>query len=404
MSIYTVPPQLPELKPQIRAHFLSMTRRPDIDSANLHATDQADVLGARLLTELRREGTFNLETLLVLNDSYGALASAAALLKTGQIYSFQDRLSQQRAALQNLTSTHHTNKFTQLSMQQLRCPDAQLQRELAGVELVLLKLPRAQEELGWLAWAAARLCPDATLVAVGLQKYMTVSQNEVLRRYFGHVSASRGFGKARALVAAQPIADAPEPWQHKSHDVAALPGGALELSGGAATFGAERLDPSSRLLIKAMAEEFQPTSDGHIVDLGCGNGTLAVSFALLHPTLSVTAVDQSASAVISTLRSAELSDVSQQVSAARMDALEEFADGSVAHVVLNPPFHSGHAVDTQIATKLFRAAARALCPGGTLWCVWNSGLKYRPELETLIGPTRQVARNAKFTVTVSQRR
>jgi 16S rRNA (guanine1207-N2)-methyltransferase len=36
--------------------------------------------------------------------------------------------------------------------------------------------------------------------------------------------------------------------------------------------------------------------------------------------------------------------------------------------------------------------------------VWNSPLQYRPALERLVGPTRQVARNAKFTVTVSTRR
>jgi len=45
-----------------------------------------------------------------------------------------------------------------------------------------------------------------------------------------------------------------------------------------------------------------------------------------------------------------------------------------------------------------------LAPGGELWAVWNSSLQYRPALERLVGPTRQVARNAKFTVTVSTRR
>ena len=45
-----------------------------------------------------------------------------------------------------------------------------------------------------------------------------------------------------------------------------------------------------------------------------------------------------------------------------------------------------------------------LAPGGELWCVWNSHLRYRPHLERLVGPTRQVARNPKFTVTVSTAR
>jgi 16S rRNA (guanine1207-N2)-methyltransferase len=36
--------------------------------------------------------------------------------------------------------------------------------------------------------------------------------------------------------------------------------------------------------------------------------------------------------------------------------------------------------------------------------VWNSHLQYRGALERLVGPTRQIARDRKFTVTVSTRK
>ncbi|MBO9556745.1 MAG: methyltransferase, partial [Cellulomonas sp.] len=36
-----------------------------------------------------------------------------------------------------------------------------------------------------------------------------------------------------------------------------------------------------------------------------------------------------------------------------------------------------------------------------LWAVWNSHLRYRPVLERVVGPTRQVGRDPKFTVTAS---
>ena len=62
------------------------------------------------------------------------------------------------------------------------------------------------------------------------------------------------------------------------------------------------------------------------------------------------------------------------------------------------------AVTDRIAPHLFADAARVLRPGGELWCVWNSPLGYRGELERLVGPTRQVARDPRFTVTVSTRR
>ena len=45
-----------------------------------------------------------------------------------------------------------------------------------------------------------------------------------------------------------------------------------------------------------------------------------------------------------------------------------------------------------------------LRPGGELWCVWNSPLRYAPALQRTVGPTRQLARTPKFTVTVSRRR
>jgi len=36
--------------------------------------------------------------------------------------------------------------------------------------------------------------------------------------------------------------------------------------------------------------------------------------------------------------------------------------------------------------------------------VWNTHLGYRPALTRIVGPTHQVGRNTKFTVTVSTRR
>ncbi|MGO7984119.1 methyltransferase, partial [Rhizobium johnstonii] len=63
----------------------------------------------------------------------------------------------------------------------------------------------------------------------------------------------------------------------------------------------------------------------------------------------------------------------------------------------------GATVHVGIATKLFADAGRVLAPGGELWAVWNSHLGYRGALTRLVGPTRQIARNSKFTVTASKR-
>ena len=87
----------------------------------------------------------------------------------------------------------------------------------------------------------------------------------------------------------------------------------------------------------------------------------------------------------------------------RADGAGTVPDASVDVVLLNPPFHVGAAVHAEVARTLFADAARVLRPGGELWAVWNSHLRYRPTLETLVGPTRQAGRDPKFTVTVSTR-
>jgi 16S rRNA (guanine1207-N2)-methyltransferase len=79
-------------------------------------------------------------------------------------------------------------------------------------------------------------------------------------------------------------------------------------------------------------------------------------------------------------------------------------DSSADLVVLNPPFHVGATVHTGLADSLFAEAARVLRPGGELWTVYNSHLGYRSALQRTVGDTREIARNAKFTVTASRRR
>ena len=101
---------------------------------------------------------------------------------------------------------------------------------------------------------------------------------------------------------------------------------------------------------------------------------------------------------------AEANGVAERIEVVRDDMLGSQPDGSARFIALNPPFHSGSAINEGIAPHFFADAARALAPGGELWTVWNSALQYRPALERIVGPTRQVARDRKFTVTVSTRR
>jgi 16S rRNA (guanine1207-N2)-methyltransferase len=139
------------------------------------------------------------------------------------------------------------------------------------------------------------------------------------------------------------------------------------------------------------------------VDLGCGTGVLAAALAARHPGLRVRATDQSAASVASARATVAANGLAGRVTVVREDAAAGVPDAAVDLVVCNPPFHLGPAVVPVVAERLFRAAARVLRPGGELWTVYNSPLGHRAALRRVVGPTRQVARDPRFTVTVSTR-
>lgn len=406
-DVPSLPVDLPPLNDDVSSLLASLERYPDVQAPNLYASDQADTLALRFLSEAQIHGmaghrqVSKTVPLLVLNDSYGAISLGAIALGFENVLVFQDRLSWSQAILNNgqRLLPNQTQKLQQLSMEEL------VSLENVSPSVIVMKLPRGLEELEWVAWVVSRYFRQALLVAVGLQKYMTPSQTELLKRFFAKVQPSRGFGKARALIATNPLPDgaAEEPVSQATHRIDVLPNKSLELFGVSATYGSSRIDPGSRFLIDSLAANIRVSETERLLDLGCGNGTLAVSMALLSPSAHIAAVDQSASAVRATRVSAMLNGVEDRVSVRQLDGTDGIPDSSVHQVVLNPPFHTGHAVDPAIAHKLFEHASRVLVPGGKLWVVFNSFLRYQPVLKRIVGPTRQVSRNKKFTVTVSER-
>jgi 16S rRNA (guanine1207-N2)-methyltransferase len=169
-----------------------------------------------------------------------------------------------------------------------------------------------------------------------------------------------------------------------------------------AAFAGTKIDIGTRVLLGAL--EGASPSAGTALDLGCGTGVLAVLLARAHPELAVVAADQSAAAVASAAATAAANGFGDRIRVVRDDAAGSLPDGSVDLVVCNPPFHVGAAVVTTAADRLFAAAGRVLRPGGELWTVYNSALRYKPTLTRLVGPTRVVDQTPKFTVTVSTRR
>jgi 16S rRNA (guanine1207-N2)-methyltransferase len=197
------------------------------------------------------------------------------------------------------------------------------------------------------------------------------------------------------------VARGPQPGQSSFPRSQEHPDLGLTLRAHGAAFAGTKIDIGTRALLGCL-DRMGPATTA--LDLGAGSGVLAAALARNRPDLTVIAVDQSAAAVASTLATAAANGLAERIRVVRDDAAATVADSSVDLVVCNPPFHVGAAVVTTAADRLFAAAGRVLRPGGELWTVYNSALRYKPTLTRLVGPTTVASQTPKFTVTVSTRR
>jgi 16S rRNA (guanine1207-N2)-methyltransferase len=367
--------------------FAQLRRAPDIESPELVAVDATD----RLLLDEAAEliAACGPGEVAVVDDSYGALTLGAVVLHGARdVRVAQDLLVGERALARNAERAGLTGTYRSLP----------LGPELAsGARVVLVQAPKALEALREIAEVlAASAAPDVTVLVGGRVKHMTHAMNDVLRDSFADVSATLARQKSRVLVARGPRPAASSFPRSQEH-----PDLGLTVRAHGAAFAGTKIDLGTRTLLGAL-DAAAPA--GAALDLGAGTGVLASALARSRPDLTVVAADQSAAAVASAVATAAANGLGDRIRVVRDDAADSLPDASIDLVVCKPPFHVGAAVVTTVADQLFAAAGRVLRPGGELWTVYNSALRYKPALSRLVGPTRVVAQTPKFTVTVSTRR
>jgi 16S rRNA (guanine1207-N2)-methyltransferase len=369
------------------AFFSRLRRAPDVEAPELVAVDATD----RLLLD---EAAASLALcgpgeVAVVDDAYGALTlGAVALHGASDVRVAQDLLIGERALARNAERTGMTGTYRSLSLGGVA----------TGARVVLVQAPKALDGLREIAQrVAATAAPDVTVLVGGRVKHMTHAMNDVLRDSFEDVSATLARQKSRVLVARGPKPGPSSFPRRQEH-----PDLALTVFAHGAAFAGTKIDTGTRTLLGGL-DRMAPHA-ATALDLGCGTGVLATLLARARPGLEVLAADQSAAAVASAAATAEANGLGDRVQVVRDDAADSIADASVDLVVCNPPFHVGAAVVTTAADRLFAAAARVLRPGGELWTVYNSALRYKPVLSRIVGPTRVAEQTPKFTVTVSTRR
>lgn len=357
---------------------------------------------------------------VVIGDRFGALTLGAVTLGAPDVRSCTDTVTAEAALRQNMSAEGVLDVVRgDRPAVEITVRDRVDEHLLASARVVLLQLPPSLAELTEVAQAVARYAADdVTVLAGGRVKHMTRAMNDVLAASFADVRATLARQKSRALVATGVLPGACDaapsfPARAELRDAellaaaspaAGAPPEHVTVVAHGGVFAGTALDLGTRFLLTT-AQRWPGADRVHdAVDLGSGSGLLAAVLALRYPDARVVGTDRSAAAVASTRATAEANGVGDRVVALRGDAGEHLDPAGADLILLNPPFHDRAAVRTDAAHRMFRAAGRALRPGGELWCVHNTALHYRQALTRAVGPTVHVAQNPKFTVTRSTAR
>ncbi|MFJ4133329.1 methyltransferase [Pseudomonas cyclaminis] len=359
---------------------LDLIRQPEQHNDPLQAFDAADEY---LLSHLAEQQPSAATRVLVLNDSFGALA--ASLESQVQVTSSGDSFLAAQGLEKNLVRNGKAfDAVTFVPANQL--PTGPFDRVLIRVPKTLALL---EEQLIRLQ---GQLAPGAEVIAGAMVKHLPRAAGELLERYIGPMHASLAVKKARLLIApAQERPAAVSPYPTRYH----LETPAIELLNHANVFCREGLDIGTRAFLPHLPKGL---GSARVADLGCGNGVLAIASALQNPDAQYTLVDESYMAVQSALENWQAALGERKVAVRAADGLAGQEPDSLDVVLCNPPFHQQQVVGDFLAWRMFQQAREALVVGGALYIVGNRHLGYHSKLARLFRGVEQVAATPKFVI------
>lgn len=359
---------------------LDLIRQPEQQDEPLQAFDAADEY---LLNHVAETGLTLQSRVLVLNDSFGALA--ASLARHANVVSSTDSYLAMQGLEKNLA--RNGMPYDAVALIPASAP-------LTGpFDWVLIRVPKTlallEEQLIRLQ---GQLAPGGRVIAAAMVKHLPRSAGDLLETYVGPVQASLAVKKARLLIATpQPREILPSPYPTRY----SLEQPTIELLNHANVFCREGLDIGTRAFLPYLPKNL---GAARVADLGCGNGVLAIASALANPDAHYTLVDESFMAVQSAAQNwrANLGDREAIIRAD--DGLAGQEPDSLDVVLCNPPFHQQQVVGDFLAWRMFQQARAALVVGGALYLVGNRHLGYHSKLARLFRGVEQVAATPKFVI------
>ena len=371
-----------------------LARYPVRPREQLRAWDAADEYVLQHLAQLGLPGD---GVTVVVNDESGALAVALAARPTGRVVHWGDSFVSQCATRANLAA----NGIAIDAVEVL----GSLDPLPARIDLLVVKVPKSLAVLDeQLRALRPSLHPGTVVLGAAMTRHLHTSTLAVFEQVVGSTRTTLAQRKARLVLATIDPALHPAPSQWPTQWQVAGTGVTVVAHAGA--FAAERLDPGTEVLLDALQRRGAPAACGPlVVDLGCGTGVVGTQVALADPDASVVFVDESFHAVASAEATFRASLGPERearfVVGDCLDTVHQgvpLGAGTVDRVLVNPPFHSGHALTDAIAWDMFVQARRALRPGGDVWVVGNRHLGYHVKLKRIFGAADVVASTPGFVV------
>jgi 16S rRNA (guanine1207-N2)-methyltransferase len=226
-------------------------------------------------------------------------------------------------------------------------------------------------------------------------KEIHTSTLNLFEKYLGQTTTSLAWKKHR-LVFSRPDAmpvitvDPITHWEVEDENIA--------LDNYPNVYSGESLDLGARFMLEHIPQDPELR---HIIDLGCGNGVLAVKAGQLNPQARITCVDESFMAVDSARKNLEHNlGRDRNIQCIANNCLDGFKQDSSFLVLCNPPFHQQQAITDHIAWQMFCDAKHVLSRGGQLLVIGNRHLGYDVKLSRLFGKDQvtTVAKNNKFII------
>lgn len=255
--------------------------------------------------------------------------------------------------------------------------------------LILLTRHRGANET-MIADAIRRTKPGATIVVAGSKEDGIQSMRKRMNA-LGLDPDHLAKYHAQAFWFVRP--DAPEEVIAKLDQPEALVLGRFRTAPGMFSHG--EVDGGSQFLARYLPKDFA----GAAADFGAGWGYLSAELAAASPQLEAIDLYEADHASLEAARS-NLASIVPDLNARYFwhDLARDPVKNRYDLIVMNPPFHIGHAADPNLGQALIRNAAQALKSGGVLLMVANRGLPYEPVLKELFRDSDEVARNARYKV------